>query len=87
MTIEEKSQSVMDRLRSGGDIPFGDLLSEDGDLYDVVLTFTALLELTARGRVAVRQKELFGEITARRKRPGRGEREEGIVRGAQTDQT
>ncbi len=86
MTMEEKSQSVMERLKDGGDVPFRELLTEEDDLYDVVLTFTTLLELMSRGRAAVCQKELFGEITACRKRPGRRGREEESVRGTRKNE-
>lgn len=62
MTMEEKAENVLRKLKDGGELSFCDLLSPEGSLYDQVLTFTALLELTARGRTAVRQDSLFGEI-------------------------
>ncbi len=77
MSLEEKSQSVMNRLKGGKNVGFHDLLDKEGDRYDMVLTFTALLELTARGQAAVRQETLFGEITARLLQAGHREERNG----------
>lgn len=62
-TMEEKTDFICRRLRGCREADFSELLSDCGDLYDVVLTFASLLELLARGAIRVTQERLFGEIS------------------------
>jgi segregation and condensation protein A len=48
-----------------GEARFRDLVRDCRERIDVVVRFLALLELHARGQVALRQAETFGDIEVR----------------------
>ena len=70
ITIHKETASVNDKMghilgvlsRQVGAVPFHALFNLSEDLMGVITTFLALLELLSKGRVWVRQTELFGDI-------------------------
>ncbi len=62
MTMEAKSEFVISRLQKSGKAMFSELVSDFGDIYDVVLTFVTLLEMMAQGALTVHQEHQFGDI-------------------------
>lgn len=62
ITIREKIQAIIYRLRIGGMITFRSLLPPNISRVEVVVTFLALLELVKRRLVAAQQTSLFSEI-------------------------
>ena len=61
-TTEQKVEALTGRLLRGP-VNLVDLIIECEDRLEAVVTFVALLELLRQGRVTVRQKEAFGDIT------------------------
>jgi segregation and condensation protein A len=61
-TTEQKVEALTGRLLRGA-VNLVDLILECEDRLEAVVTFVALLELLRQGRVTVRQKEAFGDIT------------------------
>lgn len=63
ITIQEKIEYILYFLnRSTGGTSFFELFSGIADRGDVIVTFLALLELTKRGFIYLRQNHLFGDI-------------------------
>ena len=60
-TTEQKVESLTRRLLRGP-VNLVELILDCEDRLEAVVTFVALLELLRQGRVAVRQKESFGDI-------------------------
>ena len=60
-TTEQKVEALTHRLLRGP-LNLVDLILDCKDRLEAVVTFVALLELLRQARVAVRQKESFGEI-------------------------
>jgi segregation and condensation protein A len=65
VTLEEAVEAVTRRMARRGEARFRDLVRDCRDRIHVVVRFLALLELHARGRVALRQAETFGDIEVR----------------------
>jgi len=61
-TIEEKIESIMAGIDAAGQMRFRDLFKGMSNRLEVIVTFIALLELTKRLVVRVRQEQAFGEI-------------------------
>ncbi|MDQ6918972.1 MAG: segregation/condensation protein A [Candidatus Dormibacteraeota bacterium] len=61
-STEQKVEALTGRLLRGP-VNLVDLILECEDRLEAVVTFVALLELLRQGRVTVRQKEAFGDIT------------------------
>jgi segregation and condensation protein A len=61
-TVSQRCEYILDILGSKGKISFGKLIRSDSRTAIMVVTFLALLELMHMHRIAVRQKEAFGEI-------------------------
>src|ERR671919_666047 len=64
-TVEDAVAAVTRRMSRRGEARFRDLVRDCRERIDVVVRFLALLELHARGRVALRQAETFGDIEVR----------------------
>jgi segregation and condensation protein A len=64
-TLEEAVEAVTRRMTRRGEARFRDLVRDCKDRIHVVVRFLALLELHARGQVALRQAETFGDIEVR----------------------
>lgn len=62
LTIQQQMSNILGSVsRTEGGVPFFQLF-EFNKMMDLVTAFMALLELLHKGRVWVRQKEMFGEI-------------------------
>src|ERR671919_120825 len=64
-TVEDAVAAVTRRISRRGEARFRDLVRDCRERIDVVVRFLALLELHARGRVALRQADTFGDIEVR----------------------
>ena len=64
-TVEDALTTVVRRMSRRGEARFRDLVKDCRERIDVVVRFLALLELHARGQVALRQAETFGDIEVR----------------------
>jgi segregation and condensation protein A len=64
-TVEEAVEAVTRRMVRRGEARFRDLVRDCRDRIHVVVRFLAILELHARGRVALRQADTFGDIEVR----------------------
>ncbi len=62
MSMERKSQQVSGLLRKRKRLSFGELLADEIDTYDIVLTFVTLLEMLAKSMITVNQPVVFGDI-------------------------
>lgn len=62
MPLETRVAQVRERIRSAGHLTFDDLVSDDPSIPNKVVSILALLELSKRNIVALRQMELFGRI-------------------------
>lgn len=62
VTIREKIDAILERIRSTGELSFQNLLSPESTRVEVVVTFLALLELVKRHVLSAQQNTLFGEI-------------------------
>jgi len=61
-TVKQRSDYILDLLNNDKKIAFRELIRSDARTTVMVVTFLALLELMRVHRVAVRQKQAFGEI-------------------------
>jgi len=66
-SLEEQIEFILNRLVSGRQITFFELVSHVKDRIVIVVTFMALLELIKRGELITRQSKAFGEIWIARK--------------------
>lgn len=74
MTMEQKLTRIDRLLLPDRELPFSDLIGDMRDTWDIVLTFSAILELLRAGQVLARQPEPYGEIYLyRRERKESGE--------------
>jgi segregation and condensation protein A len=64
-SVTEALERVQARLVRRGEARFRDLVRGCRDRIEVVVRFLAVLELHARGQVALRQAETFGDIEVR----------------------
>jgi segregation and condensation protein A len=64
-SVTEAVERLEGRLSRRGEARFRDLVRDCRERIQVVVRFLALLELHARGRVALRQAETFGDIQVR----------------------
>jgi segregation and condensation protein A len=64
-SVTDALERVRARLARRGEARFRELVRDCRDRIQVVVRFLALLELHARGQVALRQAETFGEIEVR----------------------
>jgi segregation and condensation protein A len=62
ITIREKIELIVNRLRTRTTSTFRGLLGEKPTRLEIVVTFLALLELVKRYRVQARQESLFSDI-------------------------
>ena len=64
ITIEQRIEHIrnMFRLKERKKLSFKDLLTAESNRYEVVLTFTSMLEMIRQKAVVVRQNVNFGEI-------------------------
>jgi segregation and condensation protein A len=62
VTIREKISSILEYLRKGGGLSFGQLFENSKTRVEIVVTFLALLELVKRHMVGASQNSLFGDI-------------------------
>jgi segregation and condensation protein A len=62
ITIRQKIALITEYLNRNSNTSFKNLLGEDPNRLDMVVTFLALLELVKRYHVVARQDALFGEI-------------------------
>jgi len=62
MTMEAKSLQMYERLERWGKLDFTQLIDDDADIYDIVLTFVTLLEMLRTGEISVIQEAMFGDI-------------------------
>lgn len=62
ITVAERMEFVLDRLRSRGGFRFSELFTGPYTLNTLAATFLAVLELTRVGKVEIRQDVAFGDI-------------------------
>ena len=67
MSMEEKAEEICSLLSEKRTLSFEELVSCDGEIYDIVLTFVTLLELLSQQRVCVCQRNIYGEMEISRK--------------------
>jgi len=67
VTMAEKLAQIHARLDSGEEINVRELFEQSRSKRELILTFLAFLELVKEMRVSLVQKELFGEIYARKR--------------------
>ena len=65
-TLEEKVDQILTRLKKQNKISFSTLFKECISKGELIVTFSALLELIKQQRIRVRQPRLFGEIAVYR---------------------
>ena len=68
LTVREKLQHIIRRLRQRETVTFWELLSQR-HRHEMVVTFLALLELLKMSRIEMKQKALFADITVVRRDP------------------
>lgn len=66
MTVQEKLQHIVRRLRQTETVTFWQLIS-DRHRHEIVVTFLALLELLKMSRIRMHQTALFADITVVRR--------------------
>ena len=47
---------------AGRRVPFGELVQDKTDRYDIALSFSSMLEMIKQSKLTAEQKRLFGEI-------------------------
>lgn len=62
ITLENKVMEIQKRFATADKITFEELLGEEVDKYEIVITFISLLELIRQNYIKVVQHVLFGEI-------------------------
>jgi segregation and condensation protein A len=62
VTIREKIDAILNRMRINGEISFQNILSSNTTRLEIVVTFLALLELVKRHVIIAEQNTLFGDI-------------------------
>ncbi|MCB1178768.1 MAG: segregation/condensation protein A [Leptospiraceae bacterium] len=62
-SIDEKIQSIEEKLQFKKEIFFSEIFeSEDPEVYDIVYSFMALLEIVKLKKVKIKQHRMFGDI-------------------------
>jgi segregation and condensation protein A len=62
ITIRQRINFIIDRLKTSGDVTFQKLLLSPENRLEIVVTFLAMLELIKRRLVNINQNSLFGDI-------------------------
>lgn len=62
VTVAERMEVILGRLRERGGFRFSELFGERYTLNTIAATFLAVLELARVGKVAIRQEVAFGDI-------------------------
>ncbi|MEG0391583.1 MAG: hypothetical protein RR626_02340, partial [Anaerovoracaceae bacterium] len=64
ISAEERIRFIQGLFAQGGTttLPFHRLVMDEGDRYDVALSFSSVLELVKQKQVMAQQRRLFGEI-------------------------
>lgn len=62
VTIREKIRTILERLRTGGEVSFQSMVTEKHSRLEIVVTFLAMLELIKRHIVEASQTGLFSNI-------------------------
>jgi segregation and condensation protein A len=62
ITMREKVNHIIDRLRQRSQLTFGSLLDRKRSRLDVIVTFLAVLEMVKRALIRASQEALFGDI-------------------------
>ncbi|MEN8173625.1 MAG: segregation/condensation protein A [Chloroflexota bacterium] len=62
VTIREKITRIVEHLKRGSRISFGQIVGEGHSRLDMIVTFLAMLELVKRHFVQAQQETLFGDI-------------------------
>ncbi|MEJ2543213.1 MAG: segregation/condensation protein A [Calditrichaceae bacterium] len=62
VTVEEKSELILNQLKENKVVLFQDLVKDITDKIILIVTFIALLELCKVGKISVRQSQLFDDI-------------------------
>ena len=62
MSLEQKIGAVMGYARKNRKFSFCQLLMEQADKLEVVVTFLAVLELMKIGKIHLMQEEIFGDM-------------------------
>lgn len=63
ISLEEKIQEVMVRVKDAFTHSFHSLISSSKEKMDIIVSFLALLELVKQGHIAVEQGNKYGDIT------------------------
>lgn len=74
ISVEDRMNEIRTLFQSKSGILFQDLILDNQDRYDIVLTFVSVLELIRLNTVSVRQHTSLGEIYLTLKKPKGGER-------------
>ena len=61
-TVEDKLKYIQDLLENKESFHYFEIVKENMPKLELVCTFLALLELVKKGRIAVRQHKIFGDI-------------------------
>ncbi len=62
-SIQEKIEKIEQKLTQKTEIYFSEIFeSEDPDIYDIVYSFMAILEIVKTKKVKIRQHRMFGDI-------------------------
>lgn len=67
ISVAERITDVRERVQTGGQVMFSELIRECGSKLEVIATFLAILELCKRGEVLLAQKKAFGDIDIKRR--------------------
>ncbi|MGF1468218.1 MAG: segregation and condensation protein A [Sandaracinaceae bacterium] len=73
VSIQERMQQLTERLRGQGEVRFEDLFDEQVRVYDLVVTFLAMLEMAKRRLLRIDQVHASGPIIVRSTVLGAGE--------------
>ena len=69
VSVEDRMMEITALFKAKSGISFHDLISDNHDKYDIVLTFVSVLELIRLNTVSVRQHTSLGEIYLTLKKP------------------
>lgn len=67
VTLEQKIDQLIKRIENKISLYFSDLNLRQSEKVEIIVTFLALLELTKRGFIIVKQDKVFGEIEINKK--------------------
>ena len=83
--IKKMSRLLEEKLKDSSTVSFSDLVSDHPDRYDMILSFSSLLEMMKTQGYDARQSELFGEILVE-KGPDFGKKQRETEDSENTDQ-